>query len=135
MGSVREREMVQAFEDEGWAALRVGGSGSGTSEPRPDLIVGDGGSIYWAVEEKYNANSLQTYIDSEKGSEITEWATRFGASPVAAVRYSTDMDEVETADWFICGLEDVERTNTGNYKLNYSQAKDWVTLSQLFDQL
>lgn len=130
MGSDREREMVNFFNDNGWAALRVGASGGGTDNNLPDVLAGNG-TMCFAIEEKYNAHSKQTTIEDEKGTDIQEFATRFGARALAAVRYSTRLEGVSVADWRVAPLQDVQRTDAGSYRLNHSVSKDWVTLTEL----
>lgn len=120
MGSDREREMVNFLEDHGWGAVRLGGSGSGTKRNLPDILAGDGGSRYWGIEEKYSGSNKQCYITAEKATGLREFCTRFGLRPLAAVRYSTRLDGVEDADWYVAPLSELPITGSGSVKLHHS---------------
>jgi Holliday junction resolvase len=135
MGSDKEREMVNFVEDHGWAAVRLGASGGGTARNLPDVLMGDGGSRYWGVEEKYQGTKSDgtCYISEAEAQALSEFCTRFGAKPLAAVRYSTRLDRAKHADWFIVPIEEAPRTDSGNVKLNLSVAieQGWPLLGNL----
>lgn len=133
MGDRHERQLVNFVEEHGWAAVRLGASGGGTARNLPDVLMGDGGARYWAVEEKYSGKSKQVYIDAEEAQQLSEFATRFGARPMAAVRYSTRLEDVTEADWFLCPIEKVPRTDAGNLRLNHTvtQEAEWPLLADL----
>lgn len=132
MGDGRERELSNTLEDDhGWGVVRPGGSGSGTDRARPDLLAGDAGRRYWAIEEKYRAEDKQCYESPEKHRRLSEFATRFGARPVYAVRYSTRLDDVTTADWFIVPFDAVSFTDGGNVRLNHAAVSECMTLTEL----
>lgn len=133
MGDRHERMFVNYVEDQGGAAVRLGGSGSGTSRSLPDIIVGFSGDFYWVVEEKYRGGGKQAYIASDKAVEVTEFGARFGARPMGAVRYSTDLQGVSEADWRLCPLAEIPAMDSGKLKLHHSIAKKWPLLSDVLE--
>lgn len=134
MGGSKEREMVNDFIDAGWGALRLGGSGSGGDHDLPDVLAGNGGTRYLAIEEKYRGSSKQCYIGVAKRQSVSRFCTMFGAEPIAAVRYSTRLEGVSEADWYLAPFSDVPRTDSGKMKLHHSVVieDDWALLSDLF---
>lgn len=131
MGSAKERELSNLLEDRGWAVMRSGGSGSGTTRARPDLIAGRGGERYWVIEEKYRGSSKQCYIEAEEAQMLLDFATRFGAEPIVMVRYSTRLDGVAAADWRVSSLGEVRTLENGNLALNHSEACEWPLLDDI----
>lgn len=133
MGDRYEREFVNFVEEHGWAAVRLGASGGGTDRNLPDVLMGDAGIRYWAVEEKYSGQKKQVYIEQDEARRLREFATRFGAKPMVAVRYSTRLDGDHEADWYVAPLAEPPRTGAGNLKLNLSvvMEQDWPTLSEV----
>lgn len=132
-GAAKERQFKNALEDEyGWAAVRIGASGSATDRNLPDILAGDGGKRCWAIEVKYRSSKTLCYEDAEKARDLVEFATRFGAVPIYAVRYSTRLDGVEEADWRIAPAH-VARANEvdSGVKLHHSIVSDWPLLSEV----
>jgi Holliday junction resolvase len=133
VGDRYERKFVNYIHDQGGAAVRLGGSGSGTNRALPDLIVGFSGDFYWVVEEKYRGGGKQAYISAEKAVDVTEFGARFGARAMGAVRYSTDLEGVTEADWRLCPLAEIPAMDSGKLKLHHSIAQDWPLLTNVVE--
>lgn len=123
MGTTRERELVNLFEDNGFIAMRAAASGSATSSPLPDVLASNARRCV-AIEEKYRTTSTNCYIDGDEVEKLREFADGFGADPYLAVRYSTRLEGVSIADWFVVEPSDARRTEGGNYVLHHDEVKD-----------
>jgi holliday junction resolvase Hjr len=84
-GSSAERELLHTLWGNGYAVLRVAGSGS-TQFDACDLIAGKGGKSY-AIEVKACGGTKQ-YISSEQMAELQRFAAAFGATPMIAVKWT-----------------------------------------------
>lgn len=123
MGSTREREMATLFDDHGFAVMRAASSGSGTTREMPDVLASNGQRVV-IIEEKYVTANTRCYVGAEEVNALQRFGEKFGADEYLAVRYSTDLDVVSTADWFVVEPSDVPRTGSGRYKLHYDIVKD-----------
>lgn len=130
-GYRRERQLVKAFKANSFEALRLGGSGSGTSRDLPDVLAGNG-VHYIAGEAKYSASNKQCYEDEAKADALLRFAAGFGARAVFFPRFSTDLDGVTEADWFVVPFDAVERTDSGNVRLNHSVVSEFPTFTEVF---
>jgi len=84
-GSRLERELFHMFWDkEGWACLRVAGSGS-TTLPASDLLAGNGARIL-AIECKSGKGRRD--IKKEQIEELKAFSKLFGAEPWIATRFN-----------------------------------------------
>jgi len=93
-GSAAERELSNILEDKhGYAAMPAGGSGSGTTRPRPDVFAvrgvrldthTDGLSDYsnsYAIECKAWSDGTGSFT-SEEIEALEAFAARAGATPL-----------------------------------------------------
>lgn len=126
MGDSREREMVNACLDRMHGAIRIPSSGSSTDADLPDVLASIDGALF-AIEEKYRTANKRCYVGAEEAEALRRFASRWHAVPVLAVRYSTRLDGVDTADWFVCHVDVPETTDSGSLKLHHSTAKEWPT--------
>jgi Holliday junction resolvase len=86
-GSKSERELVHMFWSNGWAPIRVAGSGSAPI-PNPDVIAGNGLRRV-AVEAKSSAKNA-IYIEKENIKQIERFSLLFGAEPWIGVRFNNE---------------------------------------------
>lgn len=116
-GTDYERKLVNKLDGHGWEIVRAGGSGSGTSGARPDLVAGDGDRL-WIGEAKFKS-VRNIYVEPEEVEQIITVAEAFGGIPVLWPRWNTaDVDAVDTADWFVVNPYLLPRTGEGRYALN-----------------
>ena len=87
-GDRRERELVNALDDAGFAVLRAPASGSATARELPDVLAGDGASFY-ALEAKSSAED-PIYLTGEEVAALVYFARNFGANPRIAARFDRE---------------------------------------------
>ncbi len=119
-GSRVERELVELFWSNGFAALRTPGSGVSTY-PCPDVIASNGKKTL-ALEVKYKAN-LPIYIQTQRINDLLTFSKIFGATPLIAVK-------LPRKDWKFIKIDDLKRTKNG-YKVD----SDVLNTSADFDEI
>lgn len=97
-----ERELVHLFNEEGWVACRVAGSGSSTFLS-PDLIVAKGGRIL-AIESR-TVNDNKIYLNEEKRSQLKEFAKIGGFEGWFAIKFDRE-------GWFFVPSEEIKSKHT-----------------------
>jgi len=97
-----ERELIHAFWNKKWAAIRVAGSGS-SRYPSPDVLAGKG-SRRIAIECKASRDTVK-YLTAKEVAELKEFSRIFGAEPWIGLRF----DDMK---WYFLTLEDLK--NSGN---------------------
>ena len=114
-GDRRERELVNALDEAGFAVMRAPASGSATERELPDVLTGDGETFY-AIEAKSSAGD-PIYLDGEEIEALLFFARNFGAKPRIAVRFDRE-------DWYFFhpGDDDVHVTDGGNYRVKKETA-------------
>jgi|TARA_Y100000310_G_C20455766_1_gene702966 Holliday junction resolvase len=112
-GSNAERELVARFWKEGFASIRVAGSGS-SKFPCPDVIASNGTRII-AIEAKATKQNIQ-YFRERQITELIEFSRVFGAEPYLAVKFSTI--------WYFFELQKLRQTRGGDYAVSKKDAKD-----------
>ncbi len=100
-----ERELVHAFWKNGWAAIRIAGSGS-IKYPCPDVLAGKGNRRL-AIECKSSAEDKK-YLTRKEVEELEEFAGIFIAEPWIGVRF-------DKGRWFFITTADLERTAGAHY--------------------
>ena len=103
-GSRAERELVQMFCEAKWGAIRAAGSGI-SRFPCPDVLASNGQKVL-AVECKSTKKPRQYFV-REQIAQLREFAQRFGATPLLAVRFGSR--------WCFFKIEDLEQTQNGNF--------------------
>ena len=98
-----ERELIHKFwAVNGWAAVRVAGSGS-MKYPSADILAGN--SIRKLAIESKVINDTKKYFTEEEIKDLKEFATLFGAEPWLAIKFQKEQ-------WFFMPADDVEKTET-----------------------
>jgi len=106
-GANAERELVEMFHQFSYSAVRVAGSGR-MNFPSPDVLAGNGSQVF-AIECKSTKHKLQ-YIDAEQIQQLKDFAAKFGATPIVAVKFSTK--------WHFCSPDDMKLTPNGKHALH-----------------
>lgn len=107
-GSKAERELVDILHAMSWCAIRVAGSGV-SRFPCPDILASNGNKVL-AIECK-STKKKNKYISSRQGKELKEFSDNFGAVPLIALRRNNE-------GWYFFKPEDLEKTKSGNFKIN-----------------
>jgi Holliday junction resolvase len=122
-GDRRERELVNALDERGFAVMRAPASGSSTDRELPDVLAGDGDRFY-AVEAKSSAGD-PIYLDGAEVEALVYFARNFGAKPRIGVRFDRE-------NWFFFHPHDVHVTDGGNYRVKKETAlADGIDLPEL----
>lgn len=117
-----ERELVNAFHDAGWGAMRCPASGAASERGLPDLLVGRSipdavfghkASEALAIEHKYTS-STTAYVEAEEVAALREFANRFGAEVRLAVRFTS---QATPTDHYLVDPTDARMTDNGAYGL------------------
>jgi len=112
-GDRRERELVNALDEAGFAVMRAPASGSATERELPDALAGDGEQFY-AIEAKSSAGP-PIYLDGEEIEALLYFAQNFGAKPRVAVRFDQE-------EWYFFHPGDLHVTDGGNYRVKKETA-------------
>ena len=112
-GDRRERELVTALDEAGFAVMRAPASGSATDRELPDVLAGDGGTFY-AIEAKSSAGD-PIYLSGEEIEALVYFARNFGANPRVGVRFDRE-------DWYFFHPGDLYETDGGNYRVKKETA-------------
>jgi Holliday junction resolvase len=112
-GDRRERELVTALDEAGFAVMRAPASGSATERELPDVLAGDGETFY-AIEAKSSAGD-PIYLSGEEIEALVYFARNFGAKPRVGVRFDRE-------DWYFFHPGDLYETDGGNYRVKKGTA-------------
>ncbi|WP_434531370.1 Holliday junction resolvase Hjc [Haloarcula sp. NS06] len=112
-GDRRERELVNALDEAGFAVMRAPASGSATERELPDVLSGDGETFY-AIEAKSSAGD-PIYLTGEEVEALLFFARNFGAKPRIGVRFDRE-------DWYFFHPADLYTTDGGNYRVKKEKA-------------
>jgi len=112
-GDRRERELVNALDDAGFAVMRAPASGSATDRDLPDVLAGNGETFY-AIEAKSSAGD-PIYLTGEEVEALVYFSRNFGATPRIGVRFDRE-------DWFFFHPDDCHTTDGGNYRVKKETA-------------
>ncbi|MFP9061853.1 Holliday junction resolvase Hjc [Natrialbaceae archaeon A-chndr2] len=112
-GDRRERELVNALDEAGFAVMRAPASGSATERELPDVLAGDGETFY-AIEAKSSAGN-PVYLTGEEVEALIYFAQNFGAKPRIGVRFDRE-------DWYFFHPGDLHVTDGGNYRVKKETA-------------
>ena len=116
-----ERELVHAFWNNNWSAVRVAGSGS-IKYPCPDIIAGN--NLRKIVLECKVTKGLHQYLTKKEVRELQEFADRFGAEAWIGVKFTK-------INWYFLNIADMSKSEKG-YSISISNAK---MKGLLFDEL
>lgn len=133
MGSRTERMLMEELEERGWVCMRAPASGARpTHDPgdvwagrmRADDIVPT--TELFIIEEKYKSNDSNRYLqeNGDKFDKMIQLADDLGATPVLAVRWSTQTDWSPGAFHLFRDAREVRRTDAGNVSVSPSDAEE-----------
>lgn len=114
-GDRRERELVNALDEAGFAVMRAPASGSATQRELPDVLAGDGDTFY-AIEVKSSAGN-PIYLTGEEVEALVYFSRNFGAKARIGVRFDRE-------DWYFFHPGELHVTDGGNYRVKKEQAID-----------
>lgn len=122
-GSRFERDLIAELWENGFAAVRVAGSGVSTF-PCPDVVAGNG-KKFFAFEVKMR-NSLPLYVSSEEIEKLQRFSKVFGAACFVALK-------LPRKKWRFFAIEDLKPTAKGFCidEETYSMGKDLLELKGL----
>ncbi len=106
-GSNAERELVSMFWENGFAALRIAGSGR-MNFPCSDVLASDGTRIF-SVECK-STKKNQQYITNAQIGDLFRFSEMFSAQPVVGVKFGNE--------WRFYNPEGLKRTPSGQVAIN-----------------
>jgi len=112
-GDRRERELVNALDEAGFAVMRAPASGSATDRELPDVLAGDG-EVFYAIEAK-SSSGKPIYLTGEEVEALIYFANNFGAKPRIGVRFDRE-------DWYFFHPGDLHVTDGGNYRVKKETA-------------
>ncbi len=95
-----ERDLVHKFNQAGWVAARIAGSGS-SKYPSPDVIAGN--NLKRLVIECKTTKDQVKYLTVKEVEELVLFAKTFGAEPWIAVRF-------QGQPWLFFPVESLKRT-------------------------
>lgn len=84
-GIAAERELLHMFWDEGFACIRVAGSGC-MPEPSCDLLAGNG-ILKLAIECK-TTKVKKKYLEKKQMEELKKFSGMFGLTTLVAIRFA-----------------------------------------------
>ena len=113
-GDRRERELVNALDEAGFAVMRAPASGSATARELPDVLAGDG-DVFYAIEVKSSAGD-PIYLSGEEVEALVYFARNFGAKARIGVRFDRE-------DWYFFHPGDLHVTDGGNYRVKLEKAR------------
>ncbi len=114
-GDRRERELVNALDDAGFAVMRAPASGSATQRELPDVLAGNGERFY-AIEVKSSSGN-PIYLTGEEVEGLVFFARNFGAKARIGVRFDRE-------DWYFFHPGELHVTDGGNYRVKKEHARD-----------
>lgn len=106
-GDRRERELVNALDEAGFAVMRAPASGSATERELPDVLAGNG-TVFYAIEAKASAGD-PIYLTGEEVEALRYFSASFGAKPRIGVRFDRE-------EWYFFHPADII-TENGAYRV------------------
>lgn len=125
-GIAYERKLVRELYKEGFVGGRIAGSGGGTKEPKPDIIIGRNGK-HFAIELKTSGQDI-IHIREEQLDGLVVFAKLFGATPLLCVKFSRlpfvfmsieSVDHNGGQSYYVTRREAINLRNRGVYKLEH----------------
>ena len=127
-GTKAERELLDMFWEQGYAALRTPGSGV-SQRPCPDIVAGNG-EKYFAIESK-STSSEYVHLTYDEIVKLVTFSQKFGAVPYVAVRF-------EGRDWVFMDMGKIQYTKGKNFKVTkdfaYSDGRRFEEILGLYEQ-
>ena len=113
-GANAERELIEMFWNNGYAAMRAAGSGV-SRFPSADVIASNGEKTF-AIESKA-IKSGYVYLERDEIVKLLEFSQKFGARPYVAVKIKKD-------DWTFLPAGKIIATESGNFSITKKSAKE-----------
>lgn len=108
-----ERKLVRELYMEGFVGVRTAGSGGGSTQPKPDIIVGKDNKQY-AIELKTSGQD-DIYIRDEQIEGLVVFARLFGATPLVCVKFNR-------LPFVFMRIESLEHTGRQSYRVTRNEA-------------
>ena len=119
-----ERELIHLFNDAGWSAIRVAGSGS-SQYPSPDIVAGNAARRV-AIECKVT-KERKKYFEKGEIEQLQFFSKRFGAEGWVGIKFPKE-------PWHFLRIESLE--SVGNsYVVSVEQAKEKGVILEMFMRL
>lgn len=99
-GTKGERELVKFFNECGWGAIRIAGSGS-SKYPSPDILAGN--AIRRIAIECKVTKERKKYFQNEEIEQLKTFSQNFGAESWIGIKFPD-------VSWYFLTLEDLENT-------------------------
>lgn len=112
-GDRRERELVNALDELGFAVMRAPASGSATERNLPDVLAGNSQTFY-AIEAK-SSSGKPVYLTGDEVEGLVYFARNFGAQARIGVRFDRE-------DWFFFHPGTLHVTPGGSYRVKKETA-------------
>ena len=122
-GTKGERDLVHLFWANGYVAIRAPGSGS-IKYPCPDIIAGTP-TRKLAIESKVCSDSAK-YFPKDEIAQLKEFASRFGAEPWIAIKFSGK-------EWAFMSLDDLTETEKSFVVTRDSAQKKGLLFEEIID--
>lgn len=130
-GTKYERELVNAFTELGWGAIRTPTSGSATDRDLPDLIVGEPmqdwehhtgrpASFPRAIELKATS-STTAYVKGFEVDDLRRFAKSFGATPLIGARFK---HAGKRNPFYLLEPGEARHTDEGNFGIPEADAEE-----------
>lgn len=84
-GTKAERELINMFWENGWAAIRSAGSGS-MHFPSPDILAGN--KLRRLAIEVKTTKEEKKYFPEEEVKQLINFSSYFGAEPWFAIKFN-----------------------------------------------
>ena len=122
-GTNAERELVHKFNNHGWSAIRVAGSGS-ANYPSPDIIAGKN-NIIFGIECKATI-SKNKYLTFQEVEELIFFCRNMGIIPMISIKFDKE-------EWYFIYAQDLKKTEK-NFVLNLNEIKSsGITFKELLE--
>lgn len=116
-GDAQEREVVNAFRDDGWFARRATSSGGGAKQASYDVMAAKEGTVY-VGEVKYRDPDEYIYIEDREVEELEWCAEQLGGLAVLIARWKQD------TSLYAYFPEQLQTTDAGTYRISVDD-KGW----------
>ena len=105
VGIGAEREIIHMFWKEGWAAVRVAGSGS-IKYPSPDVLASN--NLRKLAIECKSTRGVRQHFSRREIEELKQFSRVFGAEAWVAVKFKSGQK-----GWWFLSVEDLNETEKG----------------------
>ena len=95
-----ERELVHLFQQSGWSAVRIAGSGS-SKYPSPDVLASN--AIRRVAIECKTLKEGKKYFSEEDIDQLRQFAHKFGTESWIGMKF-------KGLPWYFLSLDDLEKT-------------------------